>query len=243
MFMNVSSRQSGNAIVLILIGIVLFAALSYAVNRSMTGNGDMGSSEKSKVQATDIMAFANSVATAVSSVRAVNSCSDITVSFENTLMPGYVNPNAPTDKSCHIFDAAGGGAVPQRASPTALDTSLRNEYEYGWWYIGRNVAINGTGASDTIPGGNDLVLLLPYITKSVCTAINKELGYNGITAASSTIIDAGKFIGAYQNPAYPFTPPSKSMAMSGCLQVNGRPYATPVTTVPFYVYYRVLIAR
>ena len=221
---------------IVLMGIVLFAALSYAVTKSMRGGGDFGNSEKSSIMASDILTYSNSVANTVKALMATNGCTDTTISFENPTVSGYANSLSPTDKSCNVFDTAGGGLTWQLPNLAALDKTKSAGTNYDNWHVSRNTRVNGAGASDTAPGGNDLIMIAPYLTKDVCLSINKSLGYNGIQPSGGGVADTAKFTGVYQATSYAIALPSQSLMFAGCGS-----FATG--TYVGYVYYRVLIAR
>lgn len=101
--------QRGNILFLILLAVVLFAALSYAVTSSMRGNGKNASSEKAQLNAAALQNYQAQIDGAVLRLKTVGGCTDAQISYET---PSGANPNnnAPVDKHCHVFNPAGGGA-------------------------------------------------------------------------------------------------------------------------------------
>jgi hypothetical protein len=112
--MNTSS-QSGNALIYILIAVALLGALSFAVSQSGRGNIRQLSAEKAKITSNEIIEYGNVLANAVAQLR-LRGCADTELSFQNPETALNVNASAPADKTCHIFDPAGGG-VTYRAFP------------------------------------------------------------------------------------------------------------------------------
>lgn len=165
------NSQSGNVFFYILMAIVLFAALSYAVSQGNRGNTSMLTDQQAKLVAQEVIEYAQTVAGAVQKLK-LRGCSDTQISFENTVETGYTNTNAPTDKSCHIFDLNGG--------------SINYNNGLGVWLITGNLKIQGVGSSTT-----NLNLILPSVAQSTCENINNFLsesapttidGYSGTVA-------------------------------------------------------------
>lgn len=104
-------KASGNVIFLILIAVALFAALGYAISSSArSGPADM-SREKAQLAAGVNDQCTASINAAITRLTLVKSCASDQISYE--LPDGTnLNPKAPTNKSCHIFNSAGGSAVP-----------------------------------------------------------------------------------------------------------------------------------
>lgn len=182
-------RQAGNALFLILIAVALFAALSYAVTQSGRGGGGIGK-EQAQLTAAEVAMFFGTIQQAVSRLRLMG-CADNQITPEGAgyragpglgggvMLPQGSNPNAPSDKSCHIFNPAGGGVSPQiiqnAAHPNVLSYDPGNT---SWarpvhpWFIVRNVP--GAGTSEP-----DLVVTLPHVSDEVCRAYNKAVGIGG----------------------------------------------------------------
>lgn len=162
--------QRGNALFLILIAVVLFAALSYAVTRSGRGGGGI-SKEQAILDAAAMVSYAGAMTDAVTRLSLVNGCSDTQLNFASSRWvsaPDYVNATAPADGSCNIFDVNGAGFTwekPPSSSPSV---------EY---YVTGGITLHGVGqtASDVDPNSKDL-LLTTRTTRDICLAINNKLG-------------------------------------------------------------------
>ena len=169
--LNNNNNQNGNIFVLILAGVFLFGALMYTFTRtSETGTGNF-SKQEAKIAAQEILNYARLVEGAVDRVRR-NGCSENEISFENSVVSGYSNPNAPSDNSCHIFESEGGRI--EFATPPP-NTTVEN-----YLFSGRNTSSAGsfcTGAQCT-----DLILFLHDVPVALCTEVNKSLN-NGLSSS------------------------------------------------------------
>ena len=152
--------QRGNILFLILLAVVLFAALSYAVTRGERGQVKNASSEKSSTIASNIVQTGGLLENTVNRLRLTNSCKENQLSFDNPTVSGYTNSAAPADKSCHVFDPAGGGV----SWPTPPQDSGATVY-----YIGTPM-VTGAGT-----GGADLTLFADGLTREVCDEINQKV--------------------------------------------------------------------
>ena len=97
------SHQSGNVFIIILIGVLLFAALLYTFSRSLQTSGGNISSQQAEIAGQEILNYSRMLEEAVNRVRQ-NGCSENEISFETSDQPSkYNNLNSPTDNSCHIY--------------------------------------------------------------------------------------------------------------------------------------------
>ena len=113
-------KERGNILFLILLAIILFAALSYAVTNSIRGGGKDISPEVAKARATELVEYFSGIRSAITRLQLTNNCSVAQISLDynngasNCLtseLPatGYENSNSPTDCRCHVFHPKGGG--------------------------------------------------------------------------------------------------------------------------------------
>ena len=192
--------QRGNVFFLILIGIALFGALSFAVSRSSnTKSVSILSDKKTDLAASEILSYAQNVARAVQRV-AARDCQATQISFDLPPFDGssvYNNINAPADFSCHVFHPRGGGAR-HRIFSAAWSSAAATDIDPV--YTG-SACIPGIGTGDDAscvggsPGDSELLLIIPDVQDSICTAINETLDQN--TGTVSIEPNLSEFTGAY----------------------------------------------
>lgn len=195
-------HDAGNALFLILIAVALFAALSYAMTRSGAGGGGGISNETAELNAAAIIQYAGQVGQAVDRLLVLGACTDTQLSFENNIVTGYAYANLPGgDKSCHIFDVAGGGVDFKKPPPGA------NQGEDWLFTYARFVKLNGdTGLT---AASTDLIMVLPNITLALCKKLNAKLPIPTVFSVTPPEGNAGfgsfgnpfKFTGTYGAPA------------------------------------------
>lgn len=184
--------ERGNVLIYILIAVALIAALTYTVSRGSRGNTSTLTDQQAKLAAQEIIDYGNDVATAVQKLR-LRGCSDTQISFENDIVTGYANPNAPSDNSCHVFDIAGGAlSLPDPPAPFA-NTGV-NFFDGKYSFI-HAVEWNGVGQTCASPECVDLIMLMFPLNQSVCNQINTALGYN--TDLRDTNLSGAQFQGTY----------------------------------------------
>ena len=227
------SRQSGNILFSIFIGIALFAALSYAVSSGMrTGSANL-SKEKTSLIANEMLQYGNELAQAIKVLRTLHGCSETQISFENPVVNGYENATTPADNSCKIFHPAGGGLKLRTPDLSWLDPAHNTDPNFGRWvitpkYCGLDV---GTGGSTCAAQNTELGLILPAVRKETCDEINAKLGSAIFYPSNGSGYNF--FTGSYSD--FP-TMISPNVNMSGkkifCFQYNGK-----------YSFYYTLLAR
>lgn len=250
-FVGVLYRQSGNALFLILIAVALFAALSYAVTQSGRGGGSIDK-ETAILDAAQITQYSALVHNAVTRIMILNGCSETELSFENTITAqDYTNATSPSDKSCHVFDRNGGGMTYQSPSsewlgplPSDLGHDAGLDALHGVWFI-TDASFSGIGVS-----GGDLALILPYVTKEICVAMNDMFSIvnpSGNPPQDNAIAyDIAPFDGNYgSNKVFNNTTSGNDEfngKASGCIAGGlGAGFAGQPTGT--YAYYQVLIER
>lgn len=227
-------NQNGNAIVMILIAVALFAALSYAFTYASRTSTSFISDEEAKAYANQIIAYGNEVKSAVKRLQ-LRGCSDTQISFENSVVTGYTNPNAPTDKSCHVFDIAGGGLNFIKISENILDNSYSANTSYGIFNTTGDVRILNVGTSLNGPTGNELIGVVSFINKNICQAINKNLDFSYTSNNPPiSLFYANAFDGDYNHIAQAIMNVGLTGKKSFCFDHVG---------LGKYIYYITLIAR
>ena len=231
-----NTHQRGIAIGPILAVVALLAVLASAIAAgSGSFNGDT-SVVKAKAQATAILEYAHEVKFAVDRVLG-KGCTDTEISFENPVVGGYINPNSPSDKSCHVFDVNGGGIVWKKPDNNIYNTANLGSTNKSWVY-NAHLCVGGVGsASNNYYGGGDvcrhdasptsLVMVTHGVTQNVCDALNTILGVellsSGHNNSSGVAVGVGNYFkGSYtKNVTGGYDARATIGKMMGCAQVDG----------------------
>ncbi len=243
-------KQRGNILFLILLAIILFVALSYAVNSGMRGGGNNASPEKLQTAMAEILQYEVLLDNAITRLKTSNGCTDFQISFENPVVSGYTNSNAPADKRCHLFDPAGGGLSWKVPSTAWLDSANAAAPEYGQYFFTSRQCIRYMGTAgatcntDGLSNGA-LIMYLPYITQDLC---QKLVAQNG-----TTLLNDGNGIGRADLKAVGNFTPSAALLDSagndtrvvkaGCVLATGAASSVILPYNTGYIYFRVLITR
>ena len=229
-----SNHERGSILLYILVAVVLLAALSYAVSRGSRDGISTFTDQQAKLAANEIIEYGNTVATAVQKLR-LRGCKDTEISFENSISAtNYVNPNAPTDKSCHVFDLAGGN----------IQWNTSETLKYGPYFMGI------ADITDIGEAGISELILFAEVEKSVCEKINILLNgaetpeYDHIAyVAYPSAFDGAKFKGVYSDGVGVIAETTSWRAgkTSGCIFRDD--YDIGAGVLDEYQYYHTLIVR
>ena len=190
--------ERGNVFIFILLGIVLFAALSFTISKGFRSQTtDTMSNRDAQLAASDIMDFAQSVERGINRLRR-KAISESDLSFDNDVVAGYAHSTARPDNH-HVFDPAGAG-VSWRNPPAGANNGDN------WIITGASCVTdlnNGTSGCDT--DGNirneELLIVLPNVDQAVCEALNEKLNIAGIPANSSEVHSTIPYRGVFTNNA------------------------------------------
>lgn len=158
-------HDRGNILFLILLAVVLFAALSYAVTSSMRGSGKDGSAERNDLLAAQIVQYTTMVQQAVMRAMLVSNVKEHAFDFSGTFSASTTNATCTT-ADCRLFD--NGNLASQPAPDAAYTDGLAASSKKMQFRI---VSVQNVGTSL-----NDVVLWYPYLKKDVCEQLNKKLG-------------------------------------------------------------------
>lgn len=181
--MVVMVRQSGSVIILILVAVALFAALSYTMMRGGAGSQGTLTDSQARLAAMEIIAYGDAMEKAVQKLRS-RGCSETQFDFSNTVWtsattgnplysPGH-NSRAPSDGSCAVFGAA--GDIEAQLAPK--DALRKNVISTGT-AVGAMRAIR-TPMPEMGSSQEDLALFIPFINVETCLKINSILGVENI---------------------------------------------------------------
>ncbi len=193
---NLNQSQNGNAIMIILVAVALFAALSFVFSNTSRNSSGFVTDAEADAYANQIIAYGNEVKQAVKRLR-LRGCSDTEISFENSIISGYTNPNSPTDRSCHVFDTAGGGLNFTSPPRNSFDES---EVNAGFYAFSGLMNINLVGETNDNATSSELYVISNFIDKEVCQKINARLGTEVGGKDNPEITVSGwstKFIGTF----------------------------------------------
>lgn len=217
--------QRGSAVIWIFVVIALFGALSFALSQGTRTGVSTISREQARILAGEIMDYGRSVRGAVKQLE-INGCTDTQISFEYDGQ--YVNAGAPTNKTCHVFNAAGGNLLWQK-------TSVQSGGTMG--FTGQE-AIGSVGTA-----APDLLMKWEGLSAEICNALNEKAEVRGTSftpprSATTTcdLVTAGcKFTGPY-TATYTINNAQNDFTgkLNGCYDENG---------TGNFIYYQVLIAR
>lgn len=200
MIRNLDPRFSerGNVFVFILIGIVMFASLSFYVAKGMRSQTTKAlSARQAELAATDILNYAQALEAGVNRLRSKN-VSESDISFESAQEPDYAHSPAVTHAQ-QLFHPQGGGVNWQAPIPDVNDGT-------NWIFTGSTCIVDlGTGAAGCSSDGNtrneELLAVLSNIDATACTAINERLNITGIPADTGGGASLTKFAGDFTDDA------------------------------------------
>lgn len=170
-------NERGNILFLILLAVILFAALSYAVTSSMNGGGQDASKEKLQSQVALLQNMQIQMRTAIQRMMLSGGFQDWQIDYYKSGMTdsGLSSANATcATPSCVLHDAAGGGAngyvLPsnywQDVATCAPVATIAGRYYFA------DTGVTGIGQDDQ----RDLLLIYRCVSKALCMAANDVNG-------------------------------------------------------------------
>lgn len=245
-----SRTERGNILFLILLAVILFAALSYAVTQSLRGGGTDASNEKNLVKAAQITQMP--VGIRVAMMRMMVSNSDATgFNFDPPSVFGSMGVN---DLLVNVFHPTGGGAnfslVPSEALASPSATTR--------WIYTRNFEIPNLGTTGSGDAGNELMAMVDGVDPVLCAKINSQLGVSTVPVLANTLtltISGSLMQEVYEYTTYAGLQGKGSVAGSSPSNViiTEASSGTTINDKPYlcvrngsggnYVYYHVLVER
>lgn len=200
---TMNNNQNGNILFLILIAVVLFAALSYAVTQSSRGSSN-ADKETLKLVASEMLQDASLMSQAVQRLMLIKGCSDTEISVQydwdgdGTLENNgddNNNSSAPADRTCHIFFPEGAG-MPWKTKPGGLlDSDILESYR-----LEGNTLINGFGDDTKSELIYTLIMDNTDKIQNLCDTINEMTGLPKDLYASVNYSWIPAFRGTYSDP-------------------------------------------
>ncbi len=245
--MTLQSRrqnEKGNILFLILLAVILFAALSYAVTQSLRGGGTDASSEKNLVKSAQITQYPVGVRAAI--LRMIVGGTDVTtLNFDppSTFGDGSWGSTAAKSLALNVFHPTGGGAVFSLVPSEALATASSTQR----WVFTMNYGVPniGTTASTSTNAGKDLMAIAPNIDATLCAKIDAQLGVAAVPTLSSTGVSVAVAASTMQEVVeYTYAPVYSANLTDGSTGLNDKPYLCVKNgSNTDYFYYHVLVER
>ena len=231
---NITNTESGNVLFLILVAVVLFAALSYAVTSSTRTTDDTGGSQTDRINAAALVQYPAGIRASIMRM-VVDGAATNELEFNTP-----ADFNDLTDERIAVFHPAGGNATYQIAAPDALAPGSTGAWSFNMEFEIDNI---GSEIANDI-GGNDVVAFLPGIREGICRHINREVGLTG--PIPDTAADLSAAYNIIMNDAY-IEPAGETvlgdLGANGTEALTGQPFGCFRNNGGEYVYYHVLIER
>jgi hypothetical protein len=186
--MDKHTTQRGNVLFLILIAVVLFAALSYAVTTSNRGGGN-ADTEQVELKISQMMNYIASIRSAILRL-SIKGVEDSQFCFDSALW-GHADYNSAgcSNDINKIFSSSGG---------VNWSTPVDGINDGSPWEITDGVAVEFLNVPAT--GNPEITMILPNIPFDVCRAINEYVGlpYSGSAVPIGLVnFDFFRFDGGY----------------------------------------------
>lgn len=167
--------NGGNILFLILLAVVLFAALAYAVTSSMRGGGKNASSERADMLASQILNAAALLENTIQREMLLNNVKEygFDVSGENSNSAGN---GTCTAQNCRLLTGNGGSVALPALPVWATNNPVVASIKANIWMI----EIVDVGTPE-----DDLVLVYRYLTNEMCNALNRLVGASDIVVSPS----------------------------------------------------------
>lgn len=242
--MHIYNRRAGNVLFIILIAVMLFAALAYAISNSNRGSMT-ADRERGTLSGTDLMAYGSAIEKAVARILS-EEVSENGLGFANTVWKQYDGTDVETSAmfagctsaKCRVFDPAGGGLeartfTAQSVSGVATDVQSGHGVVY-------SMKVTGVGTT-----AHDLVLMIAVIDQNTCKQINNTLNITN----PSDVPPSDSWVGAVRY-ASSFTGPNNATDEIGdsATQIAGKTAGCITRASGSYgandnYFYQVLLAR
>jgi len=231
-----NDTQRGNVLFLILIAVVLFAALSYAVTQSSrTGGGDAGR-EANLIRSSELTQYPAAVKTAI--VRMI--INGVTYEGLKFNPPSAFGALASDELVEAVFHPSGGAAAYVQPSAAVMADNLPGE-----WFFNPNFEVDDIGTSTaTSPDGNEFIAFLPGIKEAICDRLNEES--NGVTTIPTASAIASTDVDELYDDGDSDTIPNETAIIgtsAGTTALAGQVAGCFEASDGVFVYYQVLAER
>lgn len=176
-------RQNGNILFLILLAVVLFATLAYAVTSSMRGGGQSATREKAETGAARIFNYESLLRSTILrmmmskgvAVNAIRFNNDVYTTIDKT---SYIMGamGSPSDPSLYLFHPDGGNIAPQ----TFVEQTMPCPSCSNATVASGHMVVNWTNIPEVGTTASDISLYISSLSYEVCRALNEKNGVAGV---------------------------------------------------------------
>jgi hypothetical protein len=234
------SAEKGSVFFYIILGVALFAALAFTISRGMRSQTtDNLTKRQMEIAASELMDQAQIISRALDKVRQ-NQISESDICFAHADISAVNNASYSAVAGCSenkgmLYDPAGGNLAFSPVPADWLDEALATEQGYGEWMFSDKNSVIGLGSGALNQASSvELIAHVNHLKKSICEAVNKELGIAGIPDNAGTFAPVAPFSGVYSYSGQIDTA-DLSGKKAGCFHNTA--------SWDSYVFYTVLIER
>lgn len=231
--MTVSTSQRGNILFLILLAVVLFAALSYAVTQSTRGGGKNASAETADLAAAQMIQHGSQIENHLMRAMLTDSVPEYGFDLSGTNSMSLTNATC-TAANCRVLSGGTNGSGPIASLPlptAAVDINNTNSQYVKEWFV----IIPVTNVKTPLA---DVLMVYRGLTQDVCEAINRRMDVPVNIANKTGLGDASGYTGTITS-----IPTGSSVLGNATIDVRGRTAACYNHTTYGYMFYYVVMAR
>ncbi len=159
------ASQRGNALFLILVAVVLFAALSYAVTRSNVGESDPGSDVRN-MTVSAMLNYTTALQTGVMRMKVRG----VAAADFDTTKPDGAGFNTPPFSN-KLFHPDGGGVPTPVSDPNAIELDINGVPKAVWMVL----VFDDSGVPTGFIGTEGGLAVIGYVRKNICEEINYRI--------------------------------------------------------------------
>lgn len=178
-------RERGNALFLILIAVVLFAALSFAITQSNRSSGSSAGEDTNTVSGSNITQYASAVRTGITRMLVRGHA------LEDLLFDEPGDTDYDSNVTRQAFHPRGGAIVFQ--DPDTNLISETNTHQGKWVFFFAPVKDMATSA-------NDAVAVLTNVKRGICQQINRNIFGSTTISPLGTAITVTDLLAAEYDP-------------------------------------------
>lgn len=216
------ASERGNAVIFILLGIALFAALAYTFMRgAQTGQGNLTAGQ-TRLLAQSMINDSIRIERATNKLLA-RGCSENDLNYYDPQIPVALNPDAPTDGHCDIFSAQGVGGPAEIFADYTDDRGAAGNH-------------NVFRTKTTEP---DIIYWYQGLSRPLCIEINRQLGIEDPATVPEdiTLVAGISYTGSF------ITGAAESYNDEDARIHNAAAACVHITGADTYAYYKLLLNR